>query len=64
MGPEEGFKNMGALSLTSVTVINMEMILVSLRGEVLLASATLNAYSEGSHLEDLLPYKITLILME
>ena len=43
MGLEEGFRNMGALSFTSVTVISMETILVSLRGVALLALATLNA---------------------
>lgn len=41
MGAEEGLRKTGALSLTSVTVMSIETILVSLRGEELVASATL-----------------------
>lgn len=41
IGVEEGLRKTGALSLTSVTVMSMETILVSLRGEELVASATL-----------------------
>lgn len=44
MGLVAGLRNIGELSLSSVTVISMETMLVSLRGEVLVASATLKAY--------------------
>lgn len=41
IGVVEGLRKTGALSLTSVTVMSIETILVSLRGEELVASATL-----------------------
>ena len=44
IGLDEGLRNIGELSLASVTVMSMETMLVSLRGVVEEESATLNAW--------------------
>lgn len=41
MGLDEGLRKKGELSLASVTVMSMDTMLMSLRGAVLEASATL-----------------------
>jgi hypothetical protein len=46
MGEDEGFRNIGALSLASVTVMSIDTTLISLRGVALESSATLNACAD------------------